>query len=276
MIIRKITDYSEDGMKTTYHILSVERNEGWEMEHEELLQLIDLARKALGITLSVTVDIDKEKLISELKERLSQDMEAEEDTEDESEECPDSIEPPEIITATDYGTPDGDMTVAVTAETQGENLKIIGMEVEPPEVTESSENLTISYEKSQETPQKAQKAEPRDFSKYVDMALKGIIPKMIIASMAQDMEISTATATTYWYSKVKPLATAKDEQDRLRAIEAEKKQLEKSLEKKIQVIPSSEPEDMHKRKTWTPEQRERIRKAAGVTIDRRSKDEFED
>jgi hypothetical protein len=260
MIIRKITDYSEEGMKTAYHILSDERKEGWEMEREELLQLIDLARKALGTTLSVTVDIDKEKLISELKERLSQDMEAE----DENEECPDFIEPSEADSS----------SIAFGVDTDFEPL-IVNAET-PEEVTESSENPTISDEKSQETPQKVQKTEPRDFSKYTDMALKGIIPKMIIASMAQDMEISTATATTYWYSKVKPLAAAKDEQDRLRAIEAEKKQLEKSLEKKIQVIPASESEDMYKRKTWTPEQRERIRKAAGVIIDRRSKDEFED
>lgn len=173
---------------------------------------------------------------------------------DDEKECPDYIEPPAPEVVCENG-----VCQLVLPEEE---------EIPKPaaEVTESSENLRKSEEKVQELEEKVQKREPRDFSKYVDLVLSGVNIKQITEEMAQDMGIAIATATTYMYSKVKPLAAAKDEQDRLRAIEAEKKQLEKKIEKKIQVIPPTEAggSKPEKGKYFSDEERLRIQKKLGL------------
>jgi len=173
--------------------------------------------------------------------------------EDQADECPDYIEPPTRIEATDYGTPGGDMTVTVTAEKQGEDLKVIDMTVELPEVTESYENLTKSEEKSQETQKK-------DFSRYIQMFKDHVDAKEIQLEMIGDWGISESTANNYYYMKVKKVAEAE--------IEAEKKvlekELEKKLEKKVQVIPPATFEKPKNGKYFSDEDRERIQKKVGI------------
>lgn len=284
MIIRKITEVTETQTTETFQLICHEKDEGWELTREEMEKLRAMTEKSLeGFHIrrqnellrelsnlneefqSKAGQIDKlsEFILTSIPGEPSRNEGAvdtairllkERQNPDQAEECPDYIEPP----APEVVCENGVCHLVLPEE----------KEIPKPaaEVTESSENLTKSEEKEQEPERKVKKRELRDFSKYVKMLQNGDSNRKIILQMTTDMGITASTANVYFYDKVKPLLHEKEEQEQLREIEDEKKQLEKKLEKKIQVIPATEPENPRKRRSFTEEEKERIRRAAGVSI----------
>lgn len=284
MIIRKIIEVTETDTTESFQLICHEKDEGWELTREEMEKLRAMTERSLeGFHIrrqnellgelsnlneefqSKAGQIDKlsEFILTNIPGEPSRNEGAidtairllkERQNPDRAEECPEYIEPP----APEVVCENGACHLVLPEEEE--------MPEPAAEVTETSENLTKTVEKVQEPERKVKKREPGDFSKYVDLVLSGVNIKQITEEMSQDMGIAIATATAYMYSKVRPLAAKKEEQDKLRAIEAEKKQLEKKLDKKIQVIPASEPDNPRKRRSFTEEEKERIRRAAGVSI----------
>ena len=284
MIIRKITEVTETETTETFQLICHEKDEGWELTREEMEKLRVMTERSLeGFHIrrqnellrelsnlndefqSKAGQIDKlsEFILTNIPGEPSRNEGAvdtairllkERQNPDQAEECPDYIEPPAPEVVCENG-----VCHLVLPEEE---------EISEPaaEVTETSENLTKTEEKEQEPERKVKKGEPGDFSKYVDLVLSGVNIKQITEEMSQDMGIAIATATAYMYSKVRPLAAKKEEQDKLRAIEAEKKQLEKKIEKKIQVIPPTETGGIkpEKGKYFSDEERLRIQKKLGL------------
>lgn len=276
MIIRKIIEVTETETTESFQLICDEKDEGWELTREEMEKLRDMTERSLeGFHIrrqnellrelsnlneefqSKAGQIDKlsEFILTNIQGEPSRNEGAvdtairllkERQTPDQAEECPDYIEPqaPEVVCE------NGVCHLVLPEEEE--------MPEPAAEVTESSENLTKSQEKVQESEEKPQKSEPRDFSRYIQMFKDHVDGKEIQLEMIDDWGISESTANNYYYTKVKKAAETE--------IEVEEKQLEKKLDKKIQVIPASEPDNPRKRRSFTEEEKERIRRAAGVSI----------
>lgn len=269
MIIRKIIEVTETQTKETFHLICHEKDEGWELTREEMEKLKDMAERSLegfysrrekeAVPAELYDDLYRKYNLAcfQLKQATAKSSENLTNEVDQAEECPDYIEPPAPEVVCENG-------VCQLVLPEDEEVPET-----PSEVTESPENLTKSEEKKPESEEKPQKSEPRDFSRYVEMDINGYASKAIMGAMAEDMGLSNATANNYFYTKVRPVAAKQKEdaeQARLRAIEAEKKQLERKLEKKIQVIPPAEPKSSkpEKGKYFSDEERLRIQKKLGL------------
>lgn len=262
MIIRKIIEVTETDTTESFQLICHEKDEGWELTREEMEKLRVMTERSLedfyGRREKETVPAElyddlyrKYNLacfqLDEAKGKFYEDLTNEVD---QAEECPDYIEPPAPKVVCENGVcqlvlPEEEETPEPAAE-----------------VTETSENLTKSQEKVQESEEKPQKSEPRDFSRYIQMFKDHVDGKEIQLEMIDDWGISESTANNYYYTKVKKAAETEIE-DEKKSLERE---LEKKLEKKIQVIPASEPVNPRKRRSFTEEEKERIRRAAGVSI----------
>lgn len=203
MIIRKFTDYSDNGtIEEKYLLLIEERDEGWELSQEEMQTLYGLMKQAIGqvplyippapqYPLGVNPLIPYTSPITTLLGKESPQVFY--DLEDAK--CPDFIEPPES---------------------------------------------TETVEKVQNEVENAQKRVVRDFTPYIEMSFKAIPVKEIIQKIEDDFKVSHNTAYTYYYSKVVGMSKKQKEDEKLRSMEAEKKQLERKLQKKINSDPLTE------------------------------------
>lgn len=205
MIIKKIIDYTENGMSEEKYLLLIEeKDEGWELTREEMEKLRSMTERSLedfygrrenelieelsnlyGEYQSTAAQIDKlsdfiltsipgepsrnegavDTVIRLLKEKLEIAPEF-------FYECPDFIEPPEST----------------------ETVK---------NVPKEAENEPKQAEKVQKEGKKAQKRAVRDFSKYIEMANKQCSRRMILDAMIKDFGVSESTAVTYYHTKIR-------------------------------------------------------------------------
>lgn len=171
MIIKRIIEYSENGIEERYHLISSERDEGWDMSKEEFELMIGLGITAMDVVSDAVVKAKE--AISSILANFRKNMQL---PEDQAEDCPDYIEPPEST----------------------ETVENVQKEVE---------NEPKQAEKVQKEGKKTQKRAVRDFSKYIEMANNDCSRRMILDSMIKDFGVSESTAVTYYHTKIrtKPL-----------------------------------------------------------------------
>lgn len=264
MIVRKILEYTEECTTEKYILIADKYDEGWELDREEMHKLVDIIERSLEAEKKSTMfNPTGTVLFSGVKSQINSEfIDAEtgdlvlnpylkiDKDEDNAEECPDKIEPPEIITETDYAIWSGDFTATVTAERTCDEINALDLKLEKPkEDPESYEYLTKSEDKSKETnkanfrmPKKG-KNPARDFTKYIGMFIAGINQKEIIDAVATECEVTEATATNYYYSRIKPKA---------------EKEIQES---KVFIVDEDEPEPG---KFFSRSERERIQKEVGI------------
>lgn len=306
MIIRKIAEYSENHKVEKILLICDDKDEGWEMTSNELMALRGLIDKVypsdekhtdklknIDRTLEIksldsimknvaeTFNLPAE-ILSNFADQFETQIEIFKSLNKktiivEEEECPDYIEPPEEITSTDYGTPNGDLTSSVTYKKTSDGIEVIGFKVESDEerkcricgCTQNNAceggcywteidlcsncrdqiNLNnilqpekkIFREENYDFPRI--KRERRDYTKYIKMYRDGAEQKEIEESLSEDFGIAKSTATQNYYSKVKAEA--------LKQIENEK----------VIIIDESKPAPG---KLFTDAERERIQKAARI------------
>ncbi|GEM_PF-2586105 len=216
IIIKKILEITETETTETFQLICHEKDEGWELTREEMEKLRTMTERSLEdfygrreretVPAELYDDLYRKYNLACLKIKA-------EFHDDQAEECPDFIEPPEST----------------------ETVEKVQNEVE---------NVPKPAEKEQKEVKKAQKRAGRDFSKYADMEISGVDQKTIRETIKVDFQISNLTADNYYYTKVRPLAQKKknevDAQQAERTMEVEKKQLERKLQKKINTDPLTE------------------------------------
>ena len=179
MIIKKIIDYTENGIsEEKYLLIMEEKNEGWELSREEMEKLRAMTERSLedfyGRRERETVPAD---MYDDLYRKYTlacyqlEDKYRPEEV-DQAEECPDFIEPPEITETV-------------------ENVQKEA-EIEPKQA-----------EKVQKEGKKTQKKAVRDFSKYIEMANNQCSRRMILDAMIKDFGVSESTAVTYYHTKIR-------------------------------------------------------------------------
>ena len=234
MIVRKILEYSEECTTEKFVLIADKYDEGWELDREEMQKLVDLIERSLEAekkpmfkpseTILLTNDclkISRDFIDAESGEVVHNPYLKIDKDEDNAEECPDKIEPPEAF------------------------IPSFDTEYYP----ESYENLTKSEDKSKETnkanfrmPKKGRNP-ARDFTKYIGMFIAGINQKEIIDAVTTECEVTEATATNYYYSRIKPKA---------------EKEIQES---KVFIVDEDEPEPG---KFFSKSERERIQKQVGL------------
>lgn len=209
MRIRKIEEIIlTEGVITRtqqYHLIIDEKEEGWELSTEELIQVKQIIEEALKLTAYISADFSK--VLDFTAIELVKD--------DHSDECPNYIEP------------------------QDDHLADEATRFLPKEVTASSPGVIAAEEKLIENA----KARYSMYSPYIEMLNSGSKVGEIIKQMATDLEISEGTAQNYFYRSVKPFKTADAIPAPVEDKVADKGQVEraetsKSLAKKIAKMPA--------------------------------------
>lgn len=207
MRIRKIQEIiSTEGVITKtqqYHLIIDEKDEGWELSTEELIQVKQIIEEALKLTAYIAADFSKVLDLTAIE--LVHD--------DQSADCQDYIEPPEI-------------------STHDEAIRFL-----PNEITESS----VDKQPSKEKPENSSSIE-RDYKPYIDMMNLWKKPSDVIKKMESDLQIGNGTARTYYYKNIHPykdpdVTTESDDPDAAKDPEEESR-LPKSLAKKIADMPA--------------------------------------
>jgi len=291
MILKKMTEYNEQGIKDESFILIIEdRDEGWELSRKEMLKLQKLVEQSLKefAEKRETEKINAPELYTGRTEEFKRsttanwklcreeektlefiaDVEAAVDKygedvvfqqpEDQADECPEYIEPPasEATNKTGFYEIVGieeETTPEVICEDGACALVLEEVEIVP----EKAENPPEIAEKVQKQDKKNQPE--KDYASYVLMVKENKAPRFIRKAMVEDLGLTEGTAENYFYTRVKPEAMRQIKEEKDRAIEKEKKRLENHLEKKIQVIPASPYHGSSERVHFTEDEKERIR-----------------
>ena len=178
IIIKKILEVTETQTTESFQLICHEKDEGWELTREEMEKLRVMTERSLEDFYGRR---EKETVPAELYDDLYrkytlacyqlEDKYKPEEV-DQAEECPDFIEPPE------------------STETVENVQKEV--EIEPKQA-----------EKVQKEGKKAQKRAVRDFSKYIKMANNECSRRMILDAMIKDFGIAESTAVNYYHTTIR-------------------------------------------------------------------------
>lgn len=204
MIIRKITEVTETQTTETFQLICNEKEEGWELTREEMEKLRTMTERSLE-----DFHIRRQNELIEEISILNEEYQSTAGQIDKLSEF--------ILTSIPEEPSRNEGAVDTVIRLLKKRLEIapeIFYEcpdfIEPPESTETVENVQKEAEnepkqaeKVQKEGKKTQKRAVRDFSKYIEMSNNECSRRMILDAIIKDFGVSESTTVTYYHTKIR-------------------------------------------------------------------------